>query len=143
METIKLWACKGDAVRQAIELGAFVHRDTASAAWTDAVLWLAIDRGLVPGVFHAVSRSSAWRSWSPHTWRRILPGGTRGAPRAMCGVPPRCEGLWALVVQSWNRRRAWRVVGPRMTSSSAVMCCARAVAGGHGGPFAALLGPRR
>ena len=38
METIKLWACNGDAVRQAIELGALVHRDTASAAWTDSTL---------------------------------------------------------------------------------------------------------
>lgn len=30
METIKLWARHGDAVRQAIELGDLVHLDTAS-----------------------------------------------------------------------------------------------------------------
>jgi hypothetical protein len=30
MDTIKLWARKGDAVRQAIEWGELVHRDTAS-----------------------------------------------------------------------------------------------------------------
>jgi len=30
METIKLWARNGDAVRRAMELGALVHLDTAS-----------------------------------------------------------------------------------------------------------------
>ena len=30
METIKLWARNGDAVRQAIELGELVHLETAS-----------------------------------------------------------------------------------------------------------------
>jgi len=30
MESIKLWARHGEGVRQAIELGALVHRETAS-----------------------------------------------------------------------------------------------------------------
>jgi hypothetical protein len=42
METIKLWACNGDAVQQAIELGELVHLETASAEWTDALLLCAI-----------------------------------------------------------------------------------------------------
>jgi hypothetical protein len=39
METIKLWARHGDAVRQAIELGELVHLDTASEELTDEFLW--------------------------------------------------------------------------------------------------------
>jgi hypothetical protein len=47
METIKLWACNGDAVQQAIELGELVHLETASAEWTDALLLCAIASGLL------------------------------------------------------------------------------------------------
>ena len=47
METIKLWARNGDAVRQAIELGELVHLDTASEELTDAFLLFAIPSGLV------------------------------------------------------------------------------------------------
>jgi hypothetical protein len=47
METIKLWARHGDAVRQAIELGEFVHLDTASEELTDAFLLFAIQSGLL------------------------------------------------------------------------------------------------
>ena len=32
MDSIKLWARNGEAVRQAIELGALVHMETASEA---------------------------------------------------------------------------------------------------------------
>jgi len=35
METIKLWARNGDAVRQAIELGDLVHFETACEELTD------------------------------------------------------------------------------------------------------------
>src|SRR5712671_1361302 len=38
METIKLWARNGDAVRQALELGELVYLDTASEELTDAFL---------------------------------------------------------------------------------------------------------
>ena len=47
MDTIKLWARNGDAVRQAIELGALVHLDTASEELTDEFLLFAIQSGLL------------------------------------------------------------------------------------------------
>ena len=47
METIKLWARNSDAVRQAIEFGELVHRETASAEWTDAFFLFASNRGLL------------------------------------------------------------------------------------------------
>jgi hypothetical protein len=47
METIKLWARNGDAVRQAIELGEMVHLETASEELTDEFLLFAIQSGLL------------------------------------------------------------------------------------------------
>ena len=47
MDSIKLWARNGEAVRQAIELGALVHMETASEALTDAFLLFAIESGLL------------------------------------------------------------------------------------------------
>jgi hypothetical protein len=47
METIKLWARNGEAVRQAIELGELVHLDTASEELTDEFLLFAIQSGLL------------------------------------------------------------------------------------------------
>ncbi len=47
METIKLWARNGDAVRQALELGELVHLETASAELTDAFVLCAIPSGLL------------------------------------------------------------------------------------------------
>ena len=47
METIKLWARHGDAVRQAIELGELVHLDTAREELTDEFLLFAIQSGLL------------------------------------------------------------------------------------------------
>jgi len=47
METIKLWARNGDAVRQAIALGDLVHLDTANEALTEAFLLLALQSGLL------------------------------------------------------------------------------------------------
>jgi hypothetical protein len=47
METIKLWARNGDAVRQAIELGELVHLDTASEELTDEFLLFAIQSRLL------------------------------------------------------------------------------------------------
>lgn len=49
MDTIKLWARNGDAVRQAIELGDLVHLDTASEELTDEFLLFAIESGLLTG----------------------------------------------------------------------------------------------
>jgi hypothetical protein len=45
METIKLWARNGDAVRQAIELGELVHLETASEELTDEFFLFAIQSG--------------------------------------------------------------------------------------------------
>ena len=47
MDSIKLWARNGEAVRQAIELGALVHMETASEELTDAFLLFAIESGLL------------------------------------------------------------------------------------------------
>lgn len=47
METIKLWARNGDAVRQAIEFGELVHLETASEELTDEFLMFAIQSGLL------------------------------------------------------------------------------------------------
>jgi Transposase DDE domain len=47
METIKLWARNGDAVRQAIEVGELVHLETASEELTDEFLLFAIQSGLL------------------------------------------------------------------------------------------------
>src|SRR2546426_8498376 len=47
MDTVKLWARNGDAVRQAIELGELVHLDTASDELTDEFLLFAIQSGLL------------------------------------------------------------------------------------------------
>ena len=47
METIKLWARNGNAVRQAIALGELVHLDTASEELTDEFLLFAIESGLL------------------------------------------------------------------------------------------------
>ena len=47
METSKLWARNGDAVRQAIALGELVHLETASEELTDEFLLFAIPSGLL------------------------------------------------------------------------------------------------
>ena len=63
METIKLWARNGDAVRQAIELGDLVHLDTASEELTDEFLLFAIQSG----VLSTSNRKPPLRSVSPAT----------------------------------------------------------------------------
>jgi Transposase DDE domain len=47
MDSIKLWARNGEAVRQAIELGELVHMETASEEFTDEFLLFAIESGLL------------------------------------------------------------------------------------------------
>src|SRR5262244_437019 len=47
MDSIKLWARNGAAVRQAIELGEIAHIETASEELTDEFLLFAIDSGLL------------------------------------------------------------------------------------------------
>jgi hypothetical protein len=47
MESIKLWARNGAAVRQAIELGDMAHIETASEECTEEFLLFAIESGLL------------------------------------------------------------------------------------------------
>ena len=47
MDSLKLWARNGAAVRQAIELGEIAHIETASEEFTDEFLLLAIESGLL------------------------------------------------------------------------------------------------
>jgi len=47
MEHIQLWARNGEAVRQAIEVGELVHRETANEELTDEFLLFAIESGLL------------------------------------------------------------------------------------------------
>lgn len=47
MESIKLWARNGEAVRQAIELGEIAHIETAREELTDEFLLFAIESGLL------------------------------------------------------------------------------------------------
>lgn len=47
MDSIKLWARNGEAVRQAIELGEIVHMETASEELTDEFLLFALESGLL------------------------------------------------------------------------------------------------
>jgi Transposase DDE domain len=47
MDSIKLWARDGEAVRRAIELGEIAHMETASEELTDEFLLFAIESGLV------------------------------------------------------------------------------------------------
>jgi hypothetical protein len=47
MDSLKLWARNGEAVRQAIELGEIAHIETASEELTAEFLLFAIDRGLL------------------------------------------------------------------------------------------------
>jgi hypothetical protein len=46
MDSLKLWARNGEAVRQAVELGELVHMETASEELTDEFLLFAIESGL-------------------------------------------------------------------------------------------------
>jgi hypothetical protein len=47
MDSLRWWARDGEAVRQAIELGAIAHVETASEELTEAFLLFAIERGLL------------------------------------------------------------------------------------------------
>src|SRR5262245_39530522 len=129
MDTIKLWARHGDAVRQAIELGELVHLETASEELTDEFLLFALQSGLLA------------------KWAETFPD-PRQEPEIDMEVilashlAARCAGLysmrksgyvlrsaavlgaWAIVWKCGSLSRASRCGAPRMTSSSAAMCCA-------------------
>jgi hypothetical protein len=66
MDSIRLWARNGEAVRQAIELGELVHMETASEEFTDKFLLFAIESGLAKKwaeafPIRALSPRLAWR----------------------------------------------------------------------------------
>ena len=66
MDSLKLWARNGEAVRQAIELGELVHLETASEELTDELLLFAIQSGLLAKwaeafPIHAMGLRSTWR----------------------------------------------------------------------------------
>ena len=128
METIKLWARNGDAVRQAIELGELVHLDTASEELTDEFLLFALQSGLL----------SKWAEAFPDPRQEpeigmevILPAHMAArfaglyscAKRAMCCAQRGCWGPWVTVWRSLNRRMACRCAAPQMTNSLAGMWC--------------------
>jgi hypothetical protein len=48
MESLTWWARHGEAVRQAMEVGALAHSETAREACTEAVRLCAIARGRLP-----------------------------------------------------------------------------------------------
>src|SRR5882762_6025707 len=97
MDSIKLWARNGEAVRQAIELGELVHMETASEALTDAFLLFAIDSGLLK------------------TWAETFPDPRREPEIGMEGMLPahlagRFAGLYSLRKTGYVLRSA-RVLG--------------------------------
>jgi hypothetical protein len=106
MDSIKLWARNGEAVRQAIELGELVHMETASEEFTDACLLLAIDSGLLK------------------TWAEAFPDPRREPEIGMEGIVPahlagRFAGLYSLRKTGYVWRSA-RVLGA-LGSSVAVI----------------------
>src|SRR5207248_5988409 len=97
MESIKLWARNGAAVRQGIELGELVHMETASEELTDAFLLFAIDSGLL------------------ETWAEALPDPRREPAIGMEVILPahlagRFAGLYSLRKTGYVLRSA-RVLG--------------------------------
>lgn len=97
MDSIKLWARDGEAVRQAIELGEIAHMETASEELTDAFLLFAIESGLLK------------------TWAEAFPD-PRSAPEiGMEGILPahlaaRFAGLYSMRKAGYVLRSA-RVLG--------------------------------
>ena len=129
MDSIKLWARNGAAVRQAIELGEMAHIETASEELTDEFLLFAIESGLLK------------------SWAGSFPDPRCEPEIAMEVILPahiaaRFAGLYSMRKTGYVRRSA-RVLGalgysmevasrsmaclcvaPWMTNSLAVMWCA-------------------
>src|SRR6266446_10571718 len=97
MDSIKLWARNGEAVRQAIELGELVHMETASEELTDEFLLFAIESGLLK------------------TWANAFPDPRRAPEMAMEVILPahlaaRFGGLYSMRKAGYVLRSA-RVLG--------------------------------
>ena len=93
MESLKLWARHGEAVRQAIELGEMAHIETAREECTDALLLFALDSGLL------------------QRWAGAFPD-PRSAPEMTMEVmvpahiAARCAGLYSMRQAGYGRRSA-------------------------------------
>ena len=129
MESIKLWARNGEAVRQAIELGALVHMETASEELTDAFLLFAIESGLLRTWAEAFPDPRA----APEIGMEvILPAHIAGRFAGLYSLrkagyvlrSPGCWEPWATAWRSSNPSRACRYAAPRMTNSLVAMWCA-------------------
>ena len=72
MDSLKLWARNGAAVRQAIELGEVAHIETASEELTDEFLLFAIDSGLLQTRTRQPHKS-IWKCWRMCAPRRSNP----------------------------------------------------------------------
>ena len=97
MESIKLWARNGEAVRQAIEVGEIAHIETASEERTDEFLLFAIESGLLK------------------RWAGACPDPRRAPEMTMEVILPahlaaRCAGLYAMRKAGYVLRSA-RVLG--------------------------------
>src|SRR3989442_12274083 len=97
MESMKLWARDGEAVRQAIELGAIAHIETASEELTDEFLLFAIESGLL----------KTWAEAFPDPRREPEIGLEVVLPAHLAG---RFAGLYSLRKTGYVLRSA-RVVG--------------------------------
>src|SRR5712692_2621322 len=128
MESMKLWAGDGEAVRQAIELGEIAHIEPASEELTDEFLLFAIESGLLK------------------TWAKAFPDPRREPEIGMEVILPahmaaRFAGLYSMRKAGYVLRSA-RVLGalgysveviepaqvclyaaPQMTNSLAGMWC--------------------
>jgi hypothetical protein len=93
MESLTLWARHGEAVRQALELGEMAHRETASAACSDACLLCAIASGLL--------KRGAGSLPEPRCAPEMAMAGLWPAPRAA-----RCAGLDSMRKAGEVRRSA-------------------------------------
>ena len=109
MESIKLWARNGEAVRQGIELGELVHMETASEELTDAFLLFALESGL----------SKTWADAFPDPRAEPEIGMEVLWPAHMAA---RFAGLYSMrkasMASSWAARRAGRNAAIRPTIAS-------------------------
>jgi hypothetical protein len=92
MDSIKLWARNGEAVRQAIELGEIAHIETASEELTDELLLFAIESGLLKSWARAFPdpRCEPEIAMEVPISPRALPVCTRCAKQVMCYARPGC-----------------------------------------------------
>ena len=122
MESIKLWARNGEAVRQAIELGEIAHLEAASEELTDEFLLFAIESGLLKMWAEAFPDPQSEPEIGMEVIflpisRGVLPGCTPCAKRAMCCAQRGCWVPWAPVWRSSSLSMACLGAVRQMTNS--------------------------